>query len=97
MPCPGVSASSCSCRISPNSRGPSAADGGNDACLFRDADGLAVLGLGATGGFGRLMRLAKDWELVEIWSSGMNLERWVALAGLPLGEPVPVVRSDEYD
>lgn len=43
------------------------------------------------------MRLAKDWEFVEIWSSGMNLERWVALAGLPLGESVPDVRRDEYD
>lgn len=97
MPCPGVSSSSCSCRISPKSSGPSAADGGNDACLFSDADGLVTWGFGATGGFGRLMRLAKDWVFVDIWSSGTNLDRWEAPAGLLLEESVPVVRKDEYD
>lgn len=97
MPWPGVSASSCSCRISPNKSGPSDAAGGNDACLFSDTDGLVFCGFGATGGFGRLMRLAKDWAFVEIWSSGTNLERWAALAGLLLGESVAAVRKEEYD
>lgn len=46
---------------------------------------------------GRLMRLAKDWEFVETWSSGTNLDRWVFVAGVLLGEAVPAARNDEYD
>lgn len=49
--------------------------------------------------FGRLMRLAKDWEFVETWSSGMNLERWEPADGLLFGDAAPpaAARSDEYD
>lgn len=48
--------------------------GGNDACLFNAAVDLAGFEL-ASGGLGRLMRLAKDWAFDEIWSSGIYLER----------------------
>lgn len=45
---------------------------------------------------GRLMRLAKDCEFVETWSSGINLDRWALPDGLVLGEALPVARNDEY-
>lgn len=74
MPWPGVAASTSSCRISPKSSGPLVEVGGNDACLFNAAVDLAGFEL-ASGGLGRLMRLAKDWAFDEIWSSGIYLER----------------------
>lgn len=45
--------------------------------------------------FGLLIRLAKDCELVETWSSGVNFGRWVPRDGPGLVEVV--VRRDEYD
>lgn len=65
--------------------------------MFNDAVDLAAEFELARGGLGRLMRLAKDWEFVEIWSSGRYLERWEAVEALLLRESVPVVRKDEYD
>lgn len=64
--------------------------------MFNATGDLVVLGLEVEGGLGRLMRLAKDWEFDEMWSSGMNLERWVVPIGLLL-EAVLAVRKDEYD
>lgn len=60
--------------------------------------GVAALEFCVLGGavtLGRLIRLAKDCELDETWSSGRNLDRCVA--ALLLGEVVAVVRSEVYD
>lgn len=49
--------------------------------------------------FGRLMRLAKDCELLETWSSGTNLDRWepVDACVALLEDSVVFARSDAYE
>lgn len=59
-----------------------------------DLDACAV---DAAAPFGLLIRLAKDWEFVDTWSSARNLVLWVARDELDLDGFVPVVRNDEYD
>lgn len=58
---------------------------------------LDVCAVDAAAPFGLLIRLAKDWEFVETWSSARNLVLWVPRDETDLDGFVPVVRNDEYD
>lgn len=59
--------------------------------------GLDACAVDAAAPLGLLIRLAKDWEFVETWSSARNFVRWVPRDELDLAELAPAVRNDEYD
>lgn len=93
MPNPAVGVSRWSGRISPNNRpGARGEEGGDrvgDLCwrFVMDFDALGVPV--ADGGFrGLAIRLAKDWELFDSWSSATNFVLCVPRAAVPRLESV---------
>lgn len=100
MPNPGVSAFASSCRISPNKRGSAGAEVDDDDCLVADGAERDVCRFDVLVAFGRLMRLAKDCALLDIWSCGTNLDRWEpvdACVVALVADSVAFARSDAYE